>query len=339
MTDSPKLTIVIPTFNRPALLPRAIRSALEQTVPALIIVADDGDTDKTRDVLQEQFPIQMYNGQIYHLRTGATYAWPNWRAGMEAAATPYTSWVQDDDVVHPCYVERICSAFETFPDADVWFARLQCAPDGQKAMWYSGIGPWCPMDMKHGTLHSLRESSILASTAYFVSWSLSPAIAYRNTPHFRKCLKRHPEHCDIFVERLLPAMACEGSPFIADPAIVAYWIQHGDQLSHKQHKDQPEHAKRFLPVLDDLLDRAEGWEETLAAWCQLIPANTLMNWIKQCEVTCKEGGGSRHDKAIRRTMLLSLQNRVEFGGERRWWKRTANRIKVAVKWIRDKAAF
>jgi glycosyltransferase involved in cell wall biosynthesis len=331
MSDSPKLTIVIPTFNRPELLPRALRSCLDQTVQAQIIIADDGDCDRTNDVLVEQFPLPVLMGQVRHLRTGASYAWANWRAGMDAVDTPYAAWVQDDDVVHPCYVERIVNAFDVFPDADVWFARIQCAPDGEKAMWYSGTGPWCPMDMKYGRLHSLRESSILASTAYFVSWSLSPAIAYRATPHFRECLKNHPEQCDIFVERLLPAMAANGRAFIPDPAIVAYWIQHGDQLSHKQHKEQPEQTKRFLPMLDGILDKSEGWEESLAAWCLLIPANTLVAWAGQCEVTCREGGGSRYDKTIRRILIQSLRDRVQFGGERRWWKRARN-------WVRSKAA-
>jgi glycosyltransferase involved in cell wall biosynthesis len=326
-----RLSIVIPTFDRPELLPRALRTCLDQTIQAQIIIADDGTPGLVPEMLKGDFPQQSLSGQIRYLHTGATYAWPNWRGGMEAVETPYAAWVQDDDVVHPCYVERICSAFDQFPDADVWFARLQCAPDGEKAMWYSGIGPWCPMDMKHGRLHSLRESSILASTAYFVSWSLSPAIAYRVTPHFRDCLERHPEHCDIFVERLLPAMVANGKPFIPDPAIVAYWIQHGDQLSRKQHREQPEQTQRFLPVLDGLLDNAEGWEDTLAAWCQLIPASTLVAWAGQCEVTCREGGGSKHDKTIRRVLIQSLRDRVEFGGERRWWKRAAN-------WLKGKAA-
>jgi Glycosyl transferase family 2 len=325
-----RLSIVIPTFNRPELLPRALRTCLDQTVQAQIIIADDGEPGIVPDMLKGDFPEQSLSGQIRYIHTGATYAWPNWRAGMDAVETPYAAWCQDDDCVHPNFAERICSAFDQFPDADVWFARLQCAPDGEKAMWYSGIGPWCPMDMKYGKLHSLRESSILASTAYFVSWSLSPAIAYRMTPHFCDCLHRHPEYCDIFVERLLPAMAAEGSPFIPDPAIVAYWIQHGDQLSHKQHKEQPEQTKRFLPVLDSLLDRAEGWETTLAAWCQLIPASTLINWAGQCAVTCKEGGGSRHDVTIRRILIESLKHRVQFGGERRRWKRVVNWLKGKV---------
>jgi Glycosyl transferase family 2 len=326
-----RLSIVIPTFNRPELLPRALRSALDQTVQARIIVADDGDTAITQDLLKGDFAEPCLSGQVIHLRTGASYAWENWKAGAEAATTEYVSWLQDDDVVAPTYAERIISGFDNAPDASVWFARLQSAANAKLALWYSGIGPWLPMDMRTGEQFCMRQGSILASTALFTSWSLSPGIAYRNTPWFRECLAKHPEHCDIFVERLLPAMVANGGPFIADPMIAGYWCQHADQLSQKQHPVQPDHAKRFLPHVNRLLAELEDWQRDLEAWCQLIPANMLMGWISQVDQTCKEGGGSPYREEIKQVMTVSLLNRVRFGGEQRWWKRAAN-------WIRSKAA-
>jgi glycosyltransferase involved in cell wall biosynthesis len=320
-----KLSIVIPTFNRPEMLPIALRSALDQIVPAKIIVADDGDIAVTRELLKGDFAEPCLSGQIEHLCTGASYAWPNWKAGAEAATTPYVAWLQDDDSVHPCYAERICKGFDEAPDANVWFARLQCAGPGKLALWYSGIGPWVPMDLQFGEQYCMREGSILATTSLFTSWSISPGIAYRSTPHFRDCLNRHPEYCDIYVERLLPAMVANGGPFIADPMICGYWRQHPDNLSRKQHPEQPEHTKRFLPALNELISQLKpGWKESLAAWSHLIPAGQLLGWVNQIDVACKEGGGSPYRDEIKRIMILALRDRVQFGGERRWWKRAAN---------------
>jgi glycosyltransferase involved in cell wall biosynthesis len=329
--NSPKLTIVIPTFNRPELLPRALASALDQTLPARIIVADDGDCDKTSDILAEQFAAPVDSGQVTHLRTGASYAWDNFRAGMEAADTLYVSWLQDDDVVCPVYSERIASAFDQAPSANVWFARLCAAPDGRMALWYASVGPWVPMDLRNGVPYTLSQGSILASSAYMTSWALPPATAYRNGPLFRQALRKMPPYCDIFMERLMPALAVGEGSFIADPIIAGYWIQHDHNLSRKQHSEQAEHTKRFLPVLDDLLSTYPTWQDDFAAWCQLIPANMIAQWLGHVDQTCKEGGGSRHQNDIKRLMVLSLEHRIRFGGERRWWKRAAN-------WIKSRAA-
>ena len=52
-----EISVVIPTYNRAALLPRALDSVLEQSYPALeVIVVDDGSTDNSPDVLKSYLP-------------------------------------------------------------------------------------------------------------------------------------------------------------------------------------------------------------------------------------------------------------------------------------------
>ena len=50
----PKLSVVIPTYNRSALLAKLLRQLAEQRLPATefeVIVADDGSSDDTKDVV------------------------------------------------------------------------------------------------------------------------------------------------------------------------------------------------------------------------------------------------------------------------------------------------
>lgn len=48
------VSIIIPTYNRANLLPRAIESVVKQTYPSWeLLIIDDGSTDKTEDVLQK----------------------------------------------------------------------------------------------------------------------------------------------------------------------------------------------------------------------------------------------------------------------------------------------
>ena len=49
--STPRLTIGIPTLDRPTLLQRAIDSCLAQTVPVKIMIADQGNTEGTKLVL------------------------------------------------------------------------------------------------------------------------------------------------------------------------------------------------------------------------------------------------------------------------------------------------
>lgn len=59
MTNDFPVSVVIPTFNRASVLPRAIESVLAQTFPAAeVIVVDDGSTDESLAVL-EQFQNQI----------------------------------------------------------------------------------------------------------------------------------------------------------------------------------------------------------------------------------------------------------------------------------------
>lgn len=66
MSSRPLFTVFVPTYNRAALLPKALDSVLQQTVSDYeILVVDDGSSDDTRDVIeswsrQTGVPVRYY---------------------------------------------------------------------------------------------------------------------------------------------------------------------------------------------------------------------------------------------------------------------------------------
>lgn len=336
MTD-PGLTIVIPTYNRPAILPRALRSALDQSAPCRVVVSDDGDCDRTAAILRDAFGADLRSGRVAHLRTGATDAWGNWKAGAEAAETEFVAWLQDDDVVCRDYAARILHAFggaaKLGRRPHVWMACLYCADaTATMGLRYAGNGPLVPMEALHGVCEPGHWSGgkALAASMYLTSWSLSPALAYRNGPGFRAALAAMPPACDIHVERIIPAEMAQHDGFIADPAVVGYWAQHDGHLSHQQHPDQPRQTALLVRHLDGLLDRLDGWEAQFAAWCGVVQPALVLAWLGQLDQTEEEGGKSRHGDALRRVLLGSLDGRIRTvpapaRPRRPWWRRLMGR--------------
>lgn len=97
------VTVVIATFNRSHLLPKAIDSVLRQTYPSLeLIVVDDGSSDRTHEVVQEYGdPRVRY---IRHERNKGLPAGRN--TGIRAAAGEYTAFIDDDDQWTPDKLEK-----------------------------------------------------------------------------------------------------------------------------------------------------------------------------------------------------------------------------------------
>jgi len=90
-STSPLVSVIVPTYNRRAVLPRAVRSILEQTLQEAVevIVVDDGSTDGTADMLKTDFPtvqcIRQANQGVSAARnTGLAAARGQWIALLDS---------------------------------------------------------------------------------------------------------------------------------------------------------------------------------------------------------------------------------------------------------------
>ena len=89
-----KISVVIPTYNRAALLPRAVAS-IPGTAEAEIIIVDDGSTDHTKEVVEQ---LHLHDSRIAYVplpHNAGVNAARN--AGMEHATGDWISFLDSDD--------------------------------------------------------------------------------------------------------------------------------------------------------------------------------------------------------------------------------------------------
>lgn len=101
----PQLSIIIPTYNRPHLLPLAVESALRQTVQEIeVIVVDDGSSQWAS--LPRDPRLQVI--RLARSRGGAAAR----NIGTEAARGRWISYLDDDDRLLPYMAEVSLEALE-----------------------------------------------------------------------------------------------------------------------------------------------------------------------------------------------------------------------------------
>ena len=106
---SPKVSVVIPVFNRPAAVRRAIESVLAQTCQDFeIIVVDDGSTDETPAVVAGLADPRMTLIQHEGNRGGSAAR----NTGLRAASAEYVAFLDSDDEWLPRKLERQLEVFQ-----------------------------------------------------------------------------------------------------------------------------------------------------------------------------------------------------------------------------------
>ncbi len=108
----PKVSVIIPTYNRASLLPRAIKSVLNQTFKDFeLIIVDDCSTDNTEEVVEE---FQKKDKRIKYLRlkknSGAP-AHPR-NVGIKNSQGKYIAFLDNDDEWLPEKLEKQLNLFE-----------------------------------------------------------------------------------------------------------------------------------------------------------------------------------------------------------------------------------
>jgi len=128
-TRNPLVSVVLPTYDRPMFLERAVESVLEQTYRnAELIVVDDCSPTPAREILSEFSSDDVRTTQIRHDENRGANAARN--SGIEAASGEFIAFLDDDDRWDPTKLERQVARFEgSPPDIGVVYTGVRIVAD------------------------------------------------------------------------------------------------------------------------------------------------------------------------------------------------------------------
>lgn len=124
------ISVVLPVHNRADVLPRAIRSVLDQSLPSFeLVVVDDGSTDTSLSVAKSFGDKRIKIVELVENRGGNAAR----NAGLKAANAPLIAFLDSDDTYLPEKLERVVGEFETRPELELLidsFIKIQ--PSGAR---------------------------------------------------------------------------------------------------------------------------------------------------------------------------------------------------------------
>ncbi len=115
----PKVSVIIPTYNRARYLAEAVESVLAQTFRDFeVVIVDDGSTDNTRDIAAK-FPAAV---RYYHQENEGASSARN--AGIERAGGEYLVFLDSDDALLEDALEAGVAFLDRHPGVGFCYGQL-----------------------------------------------------------------------------------------------------------------------------------------------------------------------------------------------------------------------
>lgn len=208
--SSPKVSVIIPTYNRLWALPEAIKSVLDQTFSSFeLIIVDDGSTDGTEKWVKEKCPSAKYikkeNGGVSSARN----------RGIEKSRGRYIAFLDSDDRWLPEKLERQIKVMDSghavcYTD-EIWIRNRKRVNPRLKHKKYAG-----DIFLKSLPLVIISPSSVMIESDIFDEIGLfdEELLACEDYDLWLRLTSRYPVY------------------FVDEPLIIKYG-GHDDQLSKK----------------------------------------------------------------------------------------------------------
>lgn len=132
MTGHPLITIGIPTYNRSGWLKQSIASCLQQTYRHIeVVVSDNASTDDTAEMME-----QLTDPRVRYIRHESPLPpYVNWNTCWQHAGGEYMTYLSDDDLLEPTFLETLVAEVQRHPEASLYRTGLCCIDSEGKVKW------------------------------------------------------------------------------------------------------------------------------------------------------------------------------------------------------------
>jgi glycosyltransferase involved in cell wall biosynthesis len=286
------LSVIMPTYNRSAYVRRCLRSLRACGAAGLeIIVADDGSTDDTAEVVAETDPQAVYL-RLPHTGTPA----PARNRGFTISRGRYVAFLDCDDEWLAAVPGRAIELLDRYPAVDVLFAEAKMGNPAE------GYRSWIEMG---------------GQAAFFDLPCQRAEPDFRileRIPFFRRMAERNPVFIGAVIMRRQAFARCRGfDPELRGAADWELWLRMASQLTFG-YLDAP--LAVYTRHLDNMSSDQEGMSlefcmalRRVRARCPDLPS-AERKWIKQRLRHHLFGYAyrayERHDYALARTRFGDL---------------------------------
>ena len=222
---SPKVSVIIPVYNREAYLGPAIESVLAQTFADFeVVVVDDGSTDRSRDVART-----YRDARVRLLCHDRNMGLPTTRnAGIDAARGRYIAFLDSDDIALPTRLAKQVAFLDRHPD-------------------YAAVGAWIDwMDAAGRPLGRIKRRPIAAPDVAALRL-FRQGIENTASMARRAILReyRHDERFEVTEDFELWARVAAVHPIANLPEVLVRRRAHEQQTS----KDRDEQTRFYRQVI------------------------------------------------------------------------------------------
>jgi hypothetical protein len=244
----PKFTIGIPTFNREALLPTALASALNQSHGDVeVIVSDNASSDNTCEV------VRQFGDRVRYVRNDTNLGpLANFCRLVELATGDYFSWLQDDDCIFQDFTARAVAAFEQHPRATLYgtYAAVSGKINNLAQAWL--YGPPMSLDWTSQQPRLVR-GDLLAPLSLCTSVAIPPTAAFR-LHTLRDCMSRWNPEIPLLAERTIVCDVAARGEAVFDPYVAGVFRAHLKQGYRTMQEEDPGALGRQWMIMARELD-------------------------------------------------------------------------------------
>jgi len=178
--NGPEVTIAITVFDRRRYIHQAVRSALEQTVAARVVVVEDCGPDPGL----QQYVMAEFEGRVDYVRNVSRRGlFGNWNACLELCSTRWLSILHDDDYLRPCFVASVLAWQRGYPGRGVYFGDFDVVNERGEVVAYPREP--VPGEVAAIDLKALMVTNMLGFPGHILDVALARALGgFRESSQF-----------------------------------------------------------------------------------------------------------------------------------------------------------